>query len=94
MTKLLTGLLCALISVQCSEGASGREPGWVEQGKWHRRYNEYTFRVSMNPITINRLGSIMIQNIPITRFGISPIFCLLCSFLFFLGMRYADNLYL
>ena len=39
-----------------------------------------------------RLESIMLQNLLIMLFGISPIFCLLCSFLCFLGMHYADNL--
>ena len=42
----------------------------------------------------SRLESIMLQNLLIMLFGISPIFCLLCSFLCFLGMHYADNLYL
>ena len=36
----------------------------------------------------------MLHNLIIMLFGISPIFCLLCSFLCFLGMHYADNLYL
>ena len=38
-----------------------------------------------------RLQSIMLQSLLIMSFGISPICCLLCSFL---GMHYADNLYL
>ena len=41
-----------------------------------------------------RLDSIMLQNLLFMLFGISPIFCLLCLFLCFLGMHYADNLYL
>ena len=41
-----------------------------------------------------RLESIMLHNLLIMLFGISPIFCLLCSFLCFLGIHYADNLYL
>ena len=41
-----------------------------------------------------RLESIMLQNLLMMLFSISPIFCLLCSFLCFLGMNYADNLYL
>ena len=36
---------------------------------------------------ISRLESIMLQNLLIMLFGISPIFCLLCSFLCFLGMH-------
>ena len=40
-----------------------------------------------------RLESIMPQNLLIMLFSISPIICLLCSFLCFLGMHYADNLY-
>ena len=42
----------------------------------------------------SKVESIMLQNLLIMLFGISPIFCLLCSFLCFLGMHYADNLYL
>ena len=34
----------------------------------------------------------MLQNLPIMLSGISPIFCLLCSFLCSLDMHYADNL--
>ena len=41
-----------------------------------------------------RFESIMLYNLIIMLFGISPIFCLLCSFLCFLGMYYADNVYL
>ena len=37
-----------------------------------------------------RLESIMLQNLPIMLFGISLIFCLLCLFLCFLHMDYAD----
>ena len=37
-----------------------------------------------------RLESIMLQNLPIMLFGISLIFCLLCLFLCFLNMDYAD----
>ena len=44
--------------------------------------------------TMDRLESIMLHNLLIMLFGISPIFCLLCSFLCLLGMHYADNLYL
>ena len=33
----------------------------------------------------------MLQNLPIMLFSISQIFCLLCSFLCFLNMNYADN---
>ena len=40
-----------------------------------------------------KVESIMLQNLFIMLFGISQIFCLLCSFLCFLGMCYADNLY-
>ena len=36
-----------------------------------------------------RLESIMLQNLPIMLFDISPIFCLLCLFLCFLDMHYA-----
>ena len=36
-----------------------------------------------------RLESIMLQNLPIMLFGISPIFCLLCLFLCFSEMHYA-----
>ena len=36
----------------------------------------------------------MLHNLLIMHFGISPIFWLLCSFLCFLGMHYADNLLL
>ena len=32
----------------------------------------------------------MLQNVPIMLFGISLIFCLLCLFLCFLDMDYAD----
>ena len=38
----------------------------------------------------NRLESIMLQNLPIMLFGISLTFCLLCLFLCFLDMDYAD----
>ena len=41
-----------------------------------------------------RLESIMLQNLLIMLFDISPIFCLLCSFLCFLGMHHADDIYL
>ena len=37
-----------------------------------------------------RLESIMLQNLPIMLIGISLIFCLLCLFLCFLDMDYAD----
>ena len=40
-----------------------------------------------------RLESIMLQNLPIMLFGISLIFCLLCLFLCFLDMDYADISY-
>ena len=40
-----------------------------------------------------RLESIMFQNLPIMLFGISLIFCLLCLFLCFLNMDYADISY-
>ena len=39
---------------------------------------------------LGRLESIMLQNLPIMLFGISLIFCLLCLFLCFLDMDYAD----
>ena len=42
----------------------------------------------------SRLESIMLQTLLIMLFGISPILCLLCSFSCFLGIHYADNLYL
>ena len=42
----------------------------------------------------DRLESIMFHNLLIMLFDISSVFCLLCSFLCFLGMHYADNLYL
>ena len=45
-------------------------------------------------LSVDKLESIMLQNLLIILFGISPIFCLLCSFYCFLGMHYADNLYL
>ena len=35
----------------------------------------------------------MLQNLPIMLFSISQIFCLLCSFLCFPNMNYADNFY-
>ena len=41
-----------------------------------------------------RPESIMLQNLPIMLFGISLIFCLLCLFLCFLDMNYADNSYI
>ena len=41
-----------------------------------------------------RPESIMLQNLPIMLFGISLIFCLLCLFLCFLDMDYADNSYI
>ena len=41
-----------------------------------------------------RPESIMLQNLPIMLFGISLIFCLLCLFLCFLEMHYADNSYI
>ena len=40
-----------------------------------------------------RLESIMLQNLPIMLFGISLIFYLLCLFLYFLDMDYADISY-
>ena len=42
---------------------------------------------------VGRPESIMLQNLPILCFlhGISLIFCLLCLFLCFLDMHYADN---
>ena len=40
------------------------------------------------------IESIIPHNLLIMRFGISQIFCLLCTFLCFLDMHYADNLYL
>ena len=45
-------------------------------------------------VAYTRLGSVMLHNLLIMFFGISLIFCLLWSFLCFLGMHYADNLYL
>ena len=42
----------------------------------------------------SRLESIMLQNLLIMLFGISPIYCLLCLFLCLLAIHYADNLYL
>ena len=42
-------------------------------------------------IYTSRPESIMLQNLPIMFFGISLIFCLLCLFLCFLDMHYADN---
>ena len=38
-----------------------------------------------------RLVSIRLRNSPIMLFSISQIFCLLCSFLCFPNMNYADN---
>ena len=35
----------------------------------------------------------MLQNLLIMLFSITPIFCLLCSFLCLLGMHYADKIY-
>ena len=37
-----------------------------------------------------RLESIMLQNLPIMLFGISLIFFLICLFLCFLDMKFAD----
>ena len=53
--------------------------------------NDHTY---LHTCITARLESIMLHNLLIMLFGISPIFCLLCSFLCFLGMHYADNLYL
>ena len=47
----------------------------------------------MDKLLFTRLESIMPQNLLIMLFSISLIFCLLCSFLWFLGMHYADKIY-
>ena len=44
----------------------------------------------LSQAVLNRPESIMLQNLPIMLFGISLIFCLLCLFLCFLDMDYAD----
>ena len=43
---------------------------------------------------LTRPESIMLQNFPNMLFGVSLIFCLLCLFLCFLDMGYADNSYI
>ena len=68
-------------------------------GNHHTKDNTYvnmTFYTSWFKYLglMDRLESIMLHNLLIMLFGIFPIFCLLCSFLCFLGMHYADNLYL
>ena len=52
--------------------------------------------VGVHPIheAVGRPESIMLQNLPIMLFGISLIFCLLCLFLCFLDMHYADSSYI
>ena len=56
---------------------------------WHNRPGPNGISSSSQQ---GRLESIMLHNLLIMLFGISPIFCLLCSFLCFLGMHYADNI--
>ena len=54
----------------------------------------YKCVVNIATCLVTRLESIMLQNLLIMVFSISPIFSLLCWFLCFLGMHYANNLYL
>ena len=53
-------------------------------------HNYYIQNCLINNVPHTRLVSIMLQNLPIMLFGISLIFCLLCLFLCFLDMDYAD----
>ena len=48
----------------------------------------------LNVFSSVRPVSIMLQNLSIMLFGISLIFCLLCLFLCFLDIHYADNLFI
>ena len=56
-------------------------------------YCSYELAVLIATLQIYRPESIMLQNLPILLFGISLVFCLLCLFLCFLDMDYADMSY-
>ena len=54
---------------------------------WYTRYGSYiSYNYEYEGGLLHRLESIMLQNLLIMLFGISPIFCLLCSF--FMLSRY------
>ena len=57
------------------------------------QYMSWTSAFSRTMHKLARLESIMLQNLFINLYGISPIFCLLCLFLCFLGMHYICLLY-
>ena len=55
---------------------------------YHAQKQNTSLKCRLKSIMLQNLP-IVLQNLPIMLFGISPIFCLLCSFLCFLEMHYA-----